>query len=116
MPSLPAPFDRSLVLENLGNDEELFRQIAALFIEDWPNSRQRLAAAVAAVDAEAVRAAAHSIKGAVSNFGADAAVQAAKNLEAAGRAADLARIPALSETLVAAISDVVSALRLDIGS
>ena len=116
MPSSPLPFDRNLVLENLGGDEELFRQIAELFIADWPDSLQRVHEASAATNAEGIRAAAHSIKGAVSNFAAPLAMQAAKDLEMAGRAGDLAQVPGLTSAMVKAVEEVIAALRLDIGA
>ena len=116
MQSFSSPFDRKLVLENLGDDEDLFRQIAQLFIADWPDSLKRMHAAVAANDAEAVRIAAHSIKGAVSNFAATVAVQAAKDLEMAGRAGDLAQVPKLTTAMIKAVEEVIAALRLDIGA
>ena len=114
-PTTP-PYDRVAVLENLGGDEDLLVQIAELFVADWPQSRERLRRALAAGDVEALRAAAHAVKGAVANFGAEQAVQAAKQLEMDCRAGTLSRAPSLLDATETAIDDVVAALKLEIAA
>ncbi len=49
----------------------------------------QIRAAVAAGDADALQRSAHSLKGSVSNFGADAAYHAAFALEVMGRSGDM---------------------------
>lgn len=114
MPSTLPPFDRDLVIENLGGDEALLKQIAELFVADWPSSRDRILAAVAAADAEALRSAAHSVKGAVSNFAAERAVLAARTLEMAGKSGDLVDAAQLAAAAILAIEEVVAALKIEI--
>jgi len=116
MPPTSLPFDRVQVLENLGGDEALLKQIAELFVADWPDSLAHLHAAIAAADAEALRRAAHSVKGSVSNFGAERAVQAAKDLEMAGKSGDLTQVASLAETAIQAVEEVVAALKREIAS
>lgn len=108
------PFDRSAVLENLGGDETLLAEISRIFVDDWPQGRARLRAALAAGDAGALRHAAHAVKGSVANFSAERAVQAARELEFAGRDGDLARAPQLLEAAVAAVEEVVAALQREL--
>lgn len=112
----PPPFDRDKVIGNLGGDEELLKQIAELFVGEWPANRDRLQAALAAGEAEDLRAAAHSVKGAVMNFCADRAVQAAKTLEMTGKSGDLSLAAAQFEEVVQAVEEVVAALRREIGA
>src|SRR5712692_6510593 len=81
--------DRSLALSRMGGDDELLREIAGLFLEEYPELLARLAAAVSDHDAQTVERAAHSIKGSVANFGAQSAFQAALELEQMGRAEKL---------------------------
>jgi HPt (histidine-containing phosphotransfer) domain-containing protein len=107
------PFDRAAVLENLGGDESLLAEIAGIFINDWSDNLVRLREAVAAGDAEALRHAAHSVKGSVANFSAERAVQAARDLEYAGRDGNLAQAPQLLETTIAAVEEVIAALKAD---
>src|SRR5712691_5423242 len=78
--------DRSVALSHMGGDEALLLEIAALFLEEYPELLARLAAAVSGHDAQTVERAAHSIKGSVANFGAQSAFQAALALEQMGRA------------------------------
>lgn len=109
-----APYDRAAVLDNLGGDESLLAEIAGIFIADWPTSLAKLRAAMAAGDAPALRAAAHSVKGAVGNFSAQRAVDAARALEYAGRDGDLAAAPQLLDATVAAVEEVIGALNAEI--
>jgi HPt (histidine-containing phosphotransfer) domain-containing protein len=84
--------DRDLALSRVGEDAELLKEIAALFIEDYPNVMAEIRAAAARGDANGVERAAHGLKGSVANFGAQAAVDAAFQLEQMGRAGDLSRV------------------------
>ncbi len=81
----------NVALERVGGDGELLQEIAALFLEDYPAQMEKLKQAIAAGDAETVERTAHSIKGAVSNFAADAAYDAALELEMMGRSGTLQR-------------------------
>lgn len=107
---MDAPFDRAAVLENLGGDEELFRQIADIFVASWAESQTRLRTALAKGDAEALRRGAHAIKGSVSNFLAEQAVQAVRDLEFAAKERRLERASELLDVAVAAVEEVVTAL------
>jgi two-component system sensor histidine kinase/response regulator len=80
-----ARLNSAVALDRLGGDEELLREVAQLFLEEYPALLSQVRAAVAANDAGALQRAAHSLKGSVSNFGADAAYQAAFTLEMIGR-------------------------------
>lgn len=61
-------------------------------------------------DALALQHAAHTLKGCVANFGAQAAREAAARLEDIGRNADLGRAPAVRAELENELSRVTSAL------
>ena len=78
------PLDRTGMMERLCGDEELFREIVRLFIEDCPS---RLAAIKAALDArsgESIRKTAHALKGAAGNLSAAGLVGATAALERIG--------------------------------
>jgi HPt (histidine-containing phosphotransfer) domain-containing protein len=60
-----------------------------LFNADCPHLRAEIRQAVAAGDAPKLKRAAHTLKGAVSNFGARRTVEAAQRLEALGKQGDL---------------------------
>jgi HPt (histidine-containing phosphotransfer) domain-containing protein len=85
--------DRAVALSRVGGDTELLREIGQLFLEEYPTMLTQLAAAVANQDAATVDRTAHSIKGSVANFGAQAAYQAALELEEMGRMKNLGEAP-----------------------
>lgn len=86
-----ARLNNAVALERLGGDEELLREVAQLFLEEYPALVDEVRAAVAAGDADALQRAAHSLKGSVSNFGADAAYDAAFALEMTGRSREMSQ-------------------------
>lgn len=98
-----ARLNSAVALERLGGDEELLREVAQLFLEEYPALVTQIRAAVAAEDPEALQRAAHSLKGSVSNFGADNAYHAAFTLELMGRNREMAQarsgMAALEEAL-----------------
>ncbi|MBP3954499.1 response regulator [Gemmata sp. G18] len=86
-----AVVDRAAALRCMAGDEDLLREIAGLFVRECPRQLGELRAALGAGDAPGVRRAAHTIKGAVGNFGAKGAVELANRIEA------LAKTGALDE-------------------
>ncbi|HEX5410736.1 MAG TPA: response regulator [Terriglobia bacterium] len=72
-------------------DSALLHDLLRMFANEAPATLTRLRSAVEMKDAPAIERAAHTLKGAVGNFGADAAVQAALELETIGRRKDLER-------------------------
>ena len=79
--------DQALAL--VDDDRELLRAMIELFVEHGPQDLAAIQAAVAARDATALAASAHRLKGALVQFGAPAAVEAASSLEILGRAGNL---------------------------
>lgn len=96
--------DREVALSRVGGDVELLKEIAQLFLGDYPNTLADLHAAAASGDAKALERAAHGLKGSVSNFGARQAVEAARALEAMGRAQQLAEVEQVLRTLELALA------------
>jgi HPt (histidine-containing phosphotransfer) domain-containing protein len=99
-------FDREVALSNVDGDAALLKEIATLFLGEYPRELQALRDAVACGDAELAARTAHGLKGSVSNFGARAARKAASEIEDLGRAHMLAEAaPALDqlETALAAL-------------
>ncbi len=91
--------DRELSLSRVGGDAELLKEIAILFLEDYPKVVADLRDAAARGDAKGVERNAHSLKGSVSNFGAQVAVETALKLENLGRDHDLDDVPPLLDAL-----------------
>src|SRR5262249_12720222 len=83
------------VLARVGGDRQLLAEISRLFVDDAPRHLTRIRQAIDARDGDALRRAAHALKGAAANFDAEPVVAAARELEEIGRdrrfdAADLA--------------------------
>ena len=90
--------DVELALSRVGGDTELLREIAVIFMDDYPKVVAEVRDAASRGDAKAIERAAHGLKGSVSNFGAPAAVNAASRLELMGRTGELENVSAsLSE-------------------
>jgi PAS domain S-box-containing protein len=81
--------DESLALSRVGGDFDLLREVVELFLSDYPQSLEKIRAAVEARDPTELEHHAHSLKGSVSTFGAKEAFEAALELEKKGRSGDL---------------------------
>ena len=84
-------FDREAALARVGDDEELLAELVQIFLDDYPNSMTAIEEALVVHDGDRLERAAHTLKGAVANFGAEAVVQAAFELECRGRSGDLSQ-------------------------
>jgi HPt (histidine-containing phosphotransfer) domain-containing protein len=97
-------FDKSVALARVGGDEDLLKEIAILFLDDYPKSLTELRAAVDTGDARRLERSAHGLKGSVSNFGARPAVDAALQLETMGRAQEMVEVEQVLHTLELALA------------
>ena len=112
------PLDLPKLMERVGGDRRALAELAGIFRADWPKQAARLRKALREADAPALRSAAHALKGAVSNFAAPAATEAALNLQKMGEAGRLAgaqavleRLEKEVEALLAALAEVAGARR-----
>lgn len=103
-PSPGTSLDREVALARVGGDLELLKEIAGLFLEDYPNAQAELRTAAAEGDARAVERAAHGLKGSVANFGATPVFELARAIEGMGRARDLTGIDSKLEQLDRALA------------
>ena len=102
--------NRAIALERVGGDEELLREIAGLFLEDYPSLITQIEQAVATGDANGLERAAHSLKGSIANFGSEAAYQASLDLEQIGRSKDLTKMHEALARLVEVMTQVTPEL------
>jgi HPt (histidine-containing phosphotransfer) domain-containing protein len=79
-------FDRDLMLERMGGDNQLLDDVLTVFIEEIPGMMSDVRAAVSGQDAPAIERSAHSMKGALLNITADSAAELASQLEQLGSA------------------------------
>lgn len=76
-------------MDRLGGDVDFLNELAGLFMDDCPKLMTEIKKAVDVQDATALERSAHTLKGSVSNFGAERARLAALELETMGRARSL---------------------------
>jgi HPt (histidine-containing phosphotransfer) domain-containing protein len=82
--------NKDVALERVGGDEELLQEVARLFLSDCSRAMNEIRTAIDTGDAKRLEREAHSLKGSVSNFGAEPVVEAARELELMGRLGNLA--------------------------
>jgi len=83
--SRPALFDEVAALAYAGGDRRLLKQVIGLFRSDSPRSIRRIKQALTRRDGEALRMAAHALKGAIATVGSSAGREAAAEMEALAR-------------------------------
>jgi CheY-like chemotaxis protein/HPt (histidine-containing phosphotransfer) domain-containing protein len=92
-------FDQRELLDRLGGDEEIFREIVATFLEDAPLQVEKLKQALREGDAAWVERQAHSLKGSAMNMAGKALQTVALEMEVAGKERNLGRASSLVEKL-----------------
>ena len=85
-------FDPQSGLRATGGDPQHLRELARLFLSEYPVLIGNLRSAVTRGDAAAISFSAHALKGCAGHFGAKSTVAAALRLEQQGRSGDLAEI------------------------
>ena len=108
-PNGDGPLDGALA--RVGGDRELLAEIVQLFIEDAPRHLEAVAVAIGGGNAEALRRAAHGLKGAAANFDAQPVVNVARELEEIARGGELDRASAALDRLRAETDRLVGTLR-----
>jgi HPt (histidine-containing phosphotransfer) domain-containing protein len=83
-------FDFKETMARMDGDWELFREVVGLFATDSRVMMEQIGAAVAAGDSRRLQRAAHTLKGAISNFGARVPQDLALKLETLGKNGELA--------------------------
>jgi PAS domain S-box-containing protein len=107
-PSSAGALDPDHALERIGGDRELLAELVAIFGQECPLLIGEMREALARRDSRVLERAAHSLKGAVGNFGAQSAFAAARELEALARTGDMER----AEGALAALLKEIEQLRL----
>ncbi len=102
--------DRQALLGRLEGDTQLLTEIVDLFIQSAPRLMREMKKCLTARDAQGVARAAHTLKGAVANFGAQAALEATLHLETLARENKLKSARAAWATLEKEIDRLKKAL------
>ena len=103
--------DEASLLEGVGGDRGLLREVVELFLGDLPRMKAELKTAGAAGDAAALAAAAHALKGSASTFATTGASETARRIEHLARKGDAAGAVRLLQSLDQEISGLKVALK-----
>src|SRR5262249_13832422 len=102
--------DKGAIWARVANDPQLLRELVQLFLDECPKLLGDVSDAVYRADAPKLKVAAHSLKGAVSNFSTWPAFEAALRLETMGHTGDLAHAAEGLAALEAALARLGPAL------
>ena len=103
-------FDQSVLLAQVEGDQELLAELVELFTEDCPRLLSEIKQAVVRGEGDGLARAAHTLKGAASNFGAQGVVTLAQRLEEMGYAGELAGATATCAALGTEVERLNTAL------
>ena len=109
-PPPPPAFDVAAALDRVDGDVELMKELAGLFLDECPQRMADIHAAILRRDPSDLKKSAHVLRGSVANFGAQAATEAARRLETAGRDQDWGDVEPAWAALEEAIAGLTPAL------
>jgi HPt (histidine-containing phosphotransfer) domain-containing protein len=84
--SVIVALDEAALLERLGHNRQLLTNLVRIFLEEGPRILQRIADGIARNDPSAVRLASHTLKGSLSYFAVDSAIELADSIERQAKA------------------------------
>ncbi|MFZ0484767.1 MAG: response regulator, partial [Desulfobacterales bacterium] len=108
----PTTFDLSGALETVLGSKDLFREIAGLFLENCSDYIARIKKGIAENDGGILEREAHSLKGAIGNFGAREAYEVADRLEKLGKEGEMAAAAERFSNLERALNQFVSEMKI----
>jgi HPt (histidine-containing phosphotransfer) domain-containing protein len=80
--TVPEPaWNQAELLERVDNDQDLLKELLAIFKEDFPRTMRSLESAVSAADLKNTSRLSHTLKGMLSSLGGTRAAAAASKLE-----------------------------------
>ena len=103
--------DDAALLEGVGGDRDLLREVLELFLADLPRMRIALKNAGHSGDAPSLASAAHALKGSVANFSTTGACETVRRIELLARKGDAAGAARLIPGLDKEITGLTSALK-----
>jgi two-component system, sensor histidine kinase and response regulator len=103
-------FDKTELLERVDNDLSFLAETVQMLETDGRALMRQVSAALAAGDAPAVRRAAHTLKGMISNFCAPAVQSLALEVETAGKVGDCVTAAPAAARLESALEALIGEL------
>jgi len=99
------------LIRSFANDQHLFEELVDIFINDYPQMLSSLRRSLQRTDAKTLSRTAHSLKGMLRNFQADAAAQTAFELEQIGQQEQLDGAAKIVDSLAGQLDDVARKLK-----
>ena len=115
VPSALVLWDPDKALERLDGDQQLLREIVAIFLEESPKQLADLKRAVTEANAELVERIAHCLKGELGYLGMPAVSEKAQQLEQMGRENELGRASEVLAVFEAELSAVAANMHSTLG-
>jgi two-component system sensor histidine kinase/response regulator len=104
--------DETALLKRLDGNRRLLRELARIFLADYPRHLAQIKDALRAGDADTLAKTAHTLKGAVGNFAAEKVAETAQLMEAHGRRRELHAANDTCVTLEAELAQLSEELKL----
>ena len=95
----------------MGGDQELFREVIEIFLDDLPKHMATLRRAIADGDAEGIERTAHTLKGELGYLGISEISQRARDMESFGQKSDVRLAASLYATLESELSELLLSMR-----
>ncbi len=106
----PTCFDGALSLARVGGDRTFLRELIGVFSIEYPRLLLEIDNAIRAADAAALKRHAHTLKGAMNNFGASGPCASARRLEEFGRDGQLSEAAVVQAELRPAVEELARQL------
>ena len=114
-PSIDEPkgdsLDRAGLMRSFENDHSLLKELVEIFINDYPQMLNTLRKSLETTDAKTFSRTAHSLKGMLRNFQAEAAADTAFDLEKRGKQEQLDGVDQIIEILAEQLDQVARKLK-----
>lgn len=110
----PFSLNRTLILERLGGDEEIFAIMIDMYLQDLDGYCNNMGNALAAGEAAVLQREAHTVKGLLATFADDEGTQAAYRIEQQSKQGNLEGIAEQIEAVKARLLEVAEVLKKEI--
>jgi two-component system sensor histidine kinase/response regulator len=103
--------DKENLIKSFENDRGLFKELVEIFVNDYPHMIDSLRKSLKDTDAKTFSRTAHSLKGMLRNFRAEAAADTAFDLEKRGKQGELDGTDQIIENLAGQLDEVAQKLQ-----
>jgi HPt (histidine-containing phosphotransfer) domain-containing protein len=106
--------DKSIIMDRLGDDEEIFTMMIDMYLQDVENNCNNLSSLLASGDQGSLQREAHTVKGLLATFADDEGTEMASALEMRVKMGDMTDLAQPIAALQARLREVGIALQAEI--